>query len=1186
MRKIICILLSTAILLSSGAFLFADALNINPESISAEKFASDISGMIKASSDSIGLPGNESDYNAETEEFKTSRLIVKSKYRINTSDATSVVCGYDDLWVLQYGSPEKAKEAYEYFLNADNIEFVEADREINGLFSDSSANFMPEAYSETDDNSYLSWGPEYIGADVLNNNILLGQIETRDTVVAVVDTGVDPDHPYLKGRIIPTRINTSTSGIRNNSMDDNGHGTQVAGVITDTTLDNIYIKPYKVLDSLGSGTLISLAAGINCAIEDGVDIINISVGFEEDSDVLKNAIDNAEINDILVVAASGNDGTNKKYYPASYDNVLKITAINKQGTVCNFSTYDNGVDFAAPGFEITTTNLNNSYIKTRGTSVAAPFVTAVAAILISYKETAPCEEIIEILTIACVDVSEHNSALKYGNGVLRAPEQPDKEKNKEVVAAPYFSHETAFSQTELDIEIFCNTPGAQIYYTTDRSIPVRSNPNAILYDGKPIHASQTIILTAAAYCEGMYRSPISSFASIIAPYVNCDNLTVSPNGTLMAYSGTATSFTIPETVNGIEIKQIGAGAFENKNVTEVILPNSVTKIENNAFNNCTQLKTIYAKNVTSVGDYAFNNCEWLKNVFLLSELTTVGKYAFCNAGHKQNIFTGATFTLKLTELTIIPENAFSNSAISSLKLGKVKSISKTAFLGCNQLVNIEIENLMNMPEGCFKGCLSLTDVRINELAYIPAGAFSGCENLAHISFPDVKKVFSNAFENCVSLSEVELPSAVEIYSNAFNGCTSLYILNLPELKTFESSVYTETNPKIYLPANLKKFYAPQFEKTVAGMFSNATAIEIIGLNGVKSIAADTFKGCYDIYSLNIEGIKKITDSAFNECSITFIDARNLVTTADLPDSSGILLSNNFVESTDFAENLTVYGTKNTFVERYANLKGYEFIEIPLIYSEIPEYITENSETVYILAAGFDLIYQWYWNTVPETSGGTAIEGATTQAYTFTSNDTAPYYYCEITQNDLGVVTVITTDIITKDTVPADYTAYNEAVAKANEIDRSLYSNLLELDDALKTDVSGRYSCEQHIVDAQTKAILDAIERLMPKIIRRIDLYASDTELSFLEAERIISVLQPIDAKYTNAQWISDNEDVILVSSSGRVRCIGEGSVTVRFRVDNVDGSTTEGTITFECELTFLEKIVSFLLKDFFKLLYK
>ncbi len=1183
MKKLLCIIMSLIAVASSALSFLSYAVATDIDEISAEEFAKEIGGMLNASAMTEGAFGSE--YNTGSDEFRTARLIVKSKYRIDTMEASSVICGYDDLWVLQFDTPLEAKNAYSCYINDKKIEYVEIDKEVYSLFSDTTSFSNSITYSDEEEHTYLSWGPEYIGIDKLNNNIAISNTEISDTIVAVIDTGVDPDHPFFKGRVLPTRINTSTSGIRNNSMDDNGHGTQVAGVIIDSTTDNIFIQPYKVLDYHGAGTVISLAAGINCAVEDGVDVINISVGFEEDSVVLKNAVDNAEINNIPVIAASGNDGTTNKFYPASYDNVLKITAINQSGIVTNFSTYDNGVDFAAPGFEITTTNLGGGFIKTRGTSVAAPFVTAVVAAIHSYRPNALREEIIEIIENTCVQISEHNSSLKYGKGIIRAPEHLDNVNLKEITATPYFSHQTAFSQTELDIQIFCDTPGAQIYYTTDRSIPVIGGENVMLYDGEPIHASQTVAITAVAYCDGMYRSSISSFATIIAPYASENELSVSTDGTLTAYSGDATSFTVPQYVNGTEINKIGEGVFENTDVTEVILPDSVTEIGKSSFRNCTKLKTVFGRNVNVVDEYAFYNCDWLKNILFLSDLKSIGKFSFYNVGNRQNVFTGATFNLKLSRLKSIPDGAFSKSTVSFVELGNLSSIGATSFRDCNQLVNVYIDYLSNMPDGCFKGCSSLTDVDIRGLAYIPSGAFSCCESLITASFPDAKYIFSNAFESCISLSEINLPQAKTVYSNAFNGCNSLSVLNLPEMTSFEDSVYTQQGSKIYLPANLERFYAPKLLKTVPQMFISTPDIYIIGLNNAESIAENTFKGCHNIYSLNIENITQLSAGVFNDCTIEFIDARSLVTTDDMPDNSGILLSNNFIESTDKGENMTVYGTKNTFVERYANLKGYNFIEIPLVYSEVPEFVTENSETVYILAAGFDLSYQWYWNTVPETSGGTPIDGATTPSYTFTHTDLAPYYYCKITQNDLGVINEITTNIITKDTVPADYTEYYKAVEKALAVNRTLYTDLSELDAILDEDVSGRYSCEQDIVDRQTQAILNAIENLKPKVIESINLYASNVNLRLFEAERIIAVFQPTDAIYYNSQWESDNENIILVSSSGYVRCIGDGTATIRLTVENVDGTFTEGEIVFECKLNFLEKIAAFLLRDLVKVFY-
>lgn len=1151
--------------------MIATASQQNTNEISAEKFAAEIGNMINSNEEVNKMLLDDSNTVPVNNEFSTARLIVKSEKNIDTYGASSVINGFDDLWVMQYSSPDKAKSAYEHYINNPDVEFVEVDKKLYALTEEEDASVV--TLSESEEKSYLSWGPRYIKLDKLNSKLTENNTPLTDTIVAVIDTGVDPNHPYLKGRVLPTRINTSSSGTRNDSMDDNGHGTQVAGVIVDSTLDNIFVKPYKVLDNRGSGTLISLAAGINCAVNDGVDIINISIGFEEESDVLKSAVDNAELNDILVVGAAGNDGSDTLYYPASYDNVVKVTAINSSGILPSFSTYGNGVDFAAPGISIKTTTLNNGYMTTKGTSFAAPFVASLAATIKAVDNLTSAEDILELMTENAVQANEHNAEIKYGNGILNAPQEPLESGSREKVEKPYFSHETAFSYEEIDVEIFCDTPNAVIYYTTDRTIPSKSNPNAKIYSGEPIHASQTIILMAVAYCEGMYRSSVASFASIIAPYANENELTVNPSGVLTSFSGTATSFTVPETVNGITVTSVGANAFEGTDVTEVILPNTVTTIGESAFKDCENLKTIYGKNVTTVGDYAFQNCIWIKNLFLQAELTSIGKHSFENVGTKQYLFTGSTFKLQLSKISAIPEAAFKGSAISEIDLGTVTIIEKQSFSECEQLVNVHIDNAADIPIGYFRNLPSLTVVEIHGLTFIPASAFNTCESLTSAVFPDATEVAATAFEDCVSLVNLSLPSAVTVRSDSFKGCEKLRTLVLPEVTSINLSYGKKF---IELPPNLEWFEAPKLTKTVSDMFKTAPDITYIRLNSATDIASSTFRGCHNIYSLNIEKATHINAETFNDCTITFIDARSLVTTDDMPDNSGILLSNNFIESTATATNLTVYGTPGTFVERYSNLKGYNFIGIPLIYKPVPEYVTENSETVYVIAVGFDLTYQWYWNTSKSSENGNAIEGATTMSYTFTDADTAPYYYCAVTQNDLGTVSTITTNIITKDTTPADYTAYNAAVEKAKTIDRSLYTSLAELDSALEVDVSERYSCEQSFVDTQTKAINDAIANLKVKKVETVELYASETTLGFLDSMRIIPVLNPKDVKVEKTEWISSNEDVIVVTHEGYAWCIGKGTAEVTLRVTNIDGSITEGSIIFEGQLTNFEKIISYL----------
>lgn len=1179
MKKIISLILTVSIVGISFVFGFAE-YDFNKNDITAERFAADVSNLISSSDVADGIPGE-----IETDsKFSTARLVVKSKKEINHMDAVSYVNGYDDLWVLQYSSPQKAEIAYNYYSANKDVEYVEADRKLNGLLTSSANNTFP--VSENDiEKTYLSWGPEHIGIDKFNSSLIRNNIALSDVIVAVIDTGVDPDHSYLKGRVLPTKINTSASGIRNNSMDDNGHGTQVAGVIIDSTLDNVYVQPYKVLDNHGDGTVLTLAAGINCAVDDKVDVINISLGFKEESDVLKNAIDNAEQNDILVVSAAGNDGTNEKYYPASYESVVKVTAVNTSNIIANFSTYGNGVDFAAPGVTIKTTSINNETFSTKGTSVATPFVSAVAATIKATTPDASAEDIYQIMVDNCFAVNEHNASEKYGHGVISLPENYIGN-NKEKVKTPYFSHKTAFSFEELDIEIFCDTPDAVIYYTTDRSTPSKTNPNAKIYDGTPIHASQTIIITAVAYFDGMYRSGVASFATIVAPYADEKNIVIDSDGTLLSYKGSAKSFSVPETVNGITVKSIGESAFENSDITEIILPDSVESIKDSAFRNCPELKTIYAKNVKTIGNNAFYNCTWIKNMMLLGPLTSIGEYSFYNTGSKQNAFIGSTFTLNLKQLTAIPDGTFSGSAIAELNLGEIKTIGKNAFLNCNQLVNVSFDYLMNMPDGCFRGCESLVFVGISGLSYIPISAFNSCENLVYAMFPDVKFVSSNAFENCVSLMSVSLPKATLVSSNAFSGCSKLTVLYLPAMTEFESTIYEQRNITPKFPRNLSSFIAPNLKKTVSKMFISCPGISTILLNNTTTLAPETFKGCHSIYYLNIESVEHINNNdVFSDCTISFIDSRSLVTTADMPDNSGILLSNNFIESTDTASNLTIYGTKGTFVERYAKLKGYGFREIPYLFADTPEFITDNSETVYVLAIGFDLTYQWYWNTVKSTEGGTPIEGANTSSYTFTKEDDAPYYYCEITQNDLGILTKITTNIITKDTVPADYSAYNKAVETAKAIDRNKYTNLKALDIALDENISGLYSCQQHIVDAQTQAIYNAIDSLIYKTVKSIRLFASETELGLFEGIRIITLINPIDSPYKDVEWTSDNEKVILVSDSGYVRCVGDGTATVYCKVRNIDGTYTEGSITFESDLNFIDRIIAFLLRPILTSIY-
>ncbi|MBQ8015047.1 MAG: leucine-rich repeat protein [Clostridia bacterium] len=1182
MKRLLCLILTLCVLISMSATALKAAAQPNGGAeISAEKFASEVSNLLSSQDSKNTLPdeNNNSSINCEShnhDNFETARLIVKSKNRIDTLNSTAVISGYDDLWVLQFDNEHDAEEAYEYYSTRSGIEYVEADKEV--ILSVPNSPLMP---IKADENvQHLSWGPAHVGFDNFNNQVIDAKAELTETVVAIVDTGVDAEHSFLKNRVIPTNINTSSSGKRNNSGDDHGHGTQIAGVIADCTLSSVYIKPYKVLDNKGKGTVITVAAGINCAVKDGVDVISVSIGFEENSDVLKSAIDNAEQNDITVVSAAGNDGSDTIYYPSSYSSVIKVSATNELNVLANFSSYGNGIDFAAPGVDIITTTLNNKFITVSGTSLSTPFVAAYAASILTVFPQASSEDVYDVMAANAISGIEYDKTEKFGNGIIHIPDFNKGQFPSAKTESPVFSMPDGFYDKEIDLEITCSTDNSVIYYTTDRSVPSKTNPNANVYDGTPLHFSQTAVVMAVAYSEGLYRSSISVFNSIIAPVIDESLISLDMIGNIVKYKGTATSITIPETVHGRTIKGVGSGAFANSNISEIILPKTVTSIGENAFSNCHNLKTVSGSGVTVIGQRAFYNCTYLRNPFL-GELTSIGSYAFYGVCSRQYSLYERTFSLELEKLTSIPEGAFMNSAISNISLGEISSVGYKAFSECNALANISINNLSNLPDGAFKGCSSLSSVRIHGLEYVPTGAFSTCEDLRVVDIRDAKTIGSNAFESCESLVYINAQNAETVYSNAFSGCSMLSILSLPSMLYFEETVYNQQEPKILFPPNLEAFIAPKMTKTVTGMFKYAKNIKYIYLNSVTEIAEYTFRELHDIYLLNIESAESLGKNALAYCSIQFIDARSLKTTEDLPDNSGILLSNTFIESTDIANNLTVYGTPDTFVERYAKHKGYNFVGIPLIINKLPEYITANSETVYILAIGFDLQYQWYQSTDSSTENGTPIEGATMSSYTFTDADKAPFYYCVITQTDAETVSTITTSIIVKDTNPADYSDYNAAVAEAKAVNRNLYENIYILDEILQQDVSGRYSCEQDIVDNQTQAIRNAIAALKLKKVNTLTLTASTTDLTVFESVKLIPDIQPVDVPFESIEWSSNNRNVVLVSKDGLVRCIGNGTAIIYAHVRNTDGTIVSGQIIINCNLTLIERILAFFFSPLF-----
>lgn len=272
---------------------------------------------------------------------------------------------------------------------------------------------------------FLSWGPAAIGVDIYKKNI--GKIYPNgknlpEINVAVIDTGIDYNHEFLKNRI--KRKNFDYSDLDGDALDEQGHGTQIAGIIVDSTFANVKISAYKVADKYGEATINGLISGINQAIKDKVNIINISlVGTESASadsiNKINSALKSAISKNIVVVLAAGNDKeAADKLWLTNYGDGLTISSIGKTGQILSDSNYGKVIDFCAPGASIRTTTLNSKYIETNGTSMAAAFVSSAAALTLSLDKSMTPSEVFTYLKNNAIDLGTKGFDKYYGNGKI------------------------------------------------------------------------------------------------------------------------------------------------------------------------------------------------------------------------------------------------------------------------------------------------------------------------------------------------------------------------------------------------------------------------------------------------------------------------------------------------------------------------------------------------------------------------------------------------------------------------------------------------------------------------------------------------------------------------------------------------------------------------------------------------
>lgn len=339
---------------------------------------------------SIGGKGSlaSSDNNYSQEE-----LVVKIKpsYVEETLENLGRVWGFEirekllleDAFVLKVPK-EKVKKYKEYLLLYPMFEYVEPNFEALALGVSNDLElekqwglFKIKAASRTEESGW---------------DIVKGDPEVK---IAILDTGIDVDHEDLSAKVLRW-VNFTRS-----RTDDDlyGHGTHVAGIAAAVTNNNLGIAgvgynsslvSVKVLDDRGRGYYSWIANGIKWAADNGVKVINLSLGGYGYSRVLEEAVDYAWNKGVVLAAAAGNDNSMSKLYPCAYEKVICVAATDSDDNKASFSNYGSSwVDVTAPGVDIFSTFPNHyyrigkglSYGYGSGTSMAAPFVSGFAALV-------------------------------------------------------------------------------------------------------------------------------------------------------------------------------------------------------------------------------------------------------------------------------------------------------------------------------------------------------------------------------------------------------------------------------------------------------------------------------------------------------------------------------------------------------------------------------------------------------------------------------------------------------------------------------------------------------------------------------------------------------------------------------------------------------------------------------------
>ena len=953
------------------------------------------------------------------QDFQTARLIVRADGNFDKCGALEDVSGFEDFHILQYESPEVAMDAYGQLQKEKNILEVDLDLVCTYCGYESS----PDDPDIIPKDEFLNdWSRDRTQSKRLQEYLAKSNIPMKEVIVGVVDTGIDYNHEIFEGRVERTYFNVSSSGNADDEMDSEAfyHGTTVSSIIVNNSPKNVKVAVYKVGDGENL-TVTAISAGLLAAIEK-CDIINTSLTSLSDVSLIRKCVLKAYSKNIPVFACVGNSGRIETHAaPANIPECIAVSATDFNNATTFMNTLTLNSDISAPGEHIAVAIPRNRYARFSGTSYSAPCAAALGAILKSTNPEITVDEIDTRLKGTSFDVKRYNESQSSQGRFMNN----------------YHSLWDGVGMIQ-----FCNALGLEKL----------AAPNEINLKDKVYVGEQTCTITCPDEdaiilytTDGMY--PALENANV---YTEPFQITQCTRIRAVAYYAdggyysdeveTTPRIQYTDSDDNFEITNDGIVTKYNGNISDLYVPETINGIEvtgfsKGAFN--TVIGLTLPESVTEIPVSAFAKNSTIE--FVRGEgIVTVKSGAFSQSNimyvefpvaeciQDQAFNLAAKFCVGyFPNVKIIEGDAFSYSRIISFYGPDVQEIDDSAFGQCSRLEKVY-----------FPQCTIINEIWGNN------GVFDSCSRLVSVEMPLITNLTAYAL-NDTAILKADFPYIKTIEEKAFYNCFELKYVNMPALLTVPKQAF--------------------------------------GSYGVNPIAKPRF--------FRFDSVTQIEKDAFGKYLTARIELSHLETAQSLPQTEGCIISmpSTFKECTEDTKgrNYTVYGTKGTYAEQWANENGHTFIEVSqdtAVLTQLPEKYTDADGVLTADVIGFNRTYQWYANDTNDNTTGTPIPNATGKEFNPADYPAYPYYYCVVTSTDVGYNPIEIRTNVTENTTyqSADYTEYNKAVEQANALNRDNYVDFSKVNEALSVDVSNLPVKDQALVDAQTAAIINAINSLVYK----------------------------------------------------------------------------------------------------------